>query len=199
MNLEKLPHWLRAAIAATGGFGIFTVAFLDSSVLSFPVVNDLLVVNYSILNPARMPYYALMATAGSVLGCILLYVLARKGGEALFHKYAGARAQHVRAWLGRNGFLSVLTAALLPPPMPFKVVVVGAGVFEVSMRAFVLALVLARSLRYFGEGYLAIRYGERALHHLEAHKLEFALITLGSVLAIYLLMRLFLRFLHRAA
>jgi membrane protein YqaA with SNARE-associated domain len=199
MNLDKLPHWLQAAIGTTGGFGILIVAFLDSSVIPLPVLNDLMVINYSILNPARMPYYALMATLGSVLGCILLYFIARKGGEALFHRHAGPRAVHIRAWLDRNGFLTVLVGALLPPPAPFKVVIIGAGVFQVPMRAFVLALVLARGFRFLGEGYLAIRYGDRALHFLHAHKLEFALITLGVVLLIYLLTKLLLCVLHRAA
>jgi membrane protein YqaA with SNARE-associated domain len=199
MNLDKLPHWLQAAIAATGGFGIFLVAFLDSSVIPLPVLNDLMVINYSILNPARMPYYALMATLGSLLGCIVLYFIARKGGEALFHKHAGPRAVHIRAWLDRNGFMTLLVGGLMPPPTPFKVVVIGAGVFQVPIRAFLLAILLARGIRFYGEGFLAVRYGDRAHHFLVAHKVEFALITVGAVLLIYLLTKLLLRVLHRAA
>ena len=199
MNADKLPRWLNAAVASAGGLGIFLVAFLDSSVLSFPVVNDLLVIRLSILNPSRMPYYALMATLGSLLGCLVLYFLARKGEEVMFHKHAGVRAARIRHWLERNGFLTVLVAALLPPPLPFKVFVVGAGAFSVRLRDFVLALVLARSLRYLGEGIIAVRYGDEAIRYFTHHKLEFSLLTLGGVLAFALIFRLVWSLLHRAS
>src|ERR1700692_2846912 len=80
-----LPVWLQAIVASAGGLGLFLIAFLDSSVLTFPVINVLLLIDLSIRNPARMPYYAAMATVGSVAGCLLLYYIARKGGEAMFH------------------------------------------------------------------------------------------------------------------
>jgi membrane protein YqaA with SNARE-associated domain len=202
VNLDKLPHWLRGpigAMAAMGGLGIFIVAFIDSSFFPLPVINDLVVINNSILNPARMPYYALMATLGSVCGCVLLYLVAMKGGEALFRKRAGTRGEIIRAWLQKNGFLSLLAVALLPPPMPFKVVIIGAGVFRVPLRSFVLALLLARSIRYFGEGYLAVRYGDWALHYMTEHKLQFALISLAIVAAMYLAVKLALRLMNRPA
>jgi len=195
--LDKLPPWLGTAVASAGGLGIFLIAFLDSSVLSFPVVNDLLVIQLSITYPAKMPYYALMATLGSVLGCVLLYYIAKKAGEAYFRRHAGEhRADRIRAWIVQNGFLSVLIAALLPPPMPFKIFVLAAGVFQVPLRTFVLALVLARGLRYFGEGFLAVRYGPAAMHYLLEHKLMSALFTLAGTLLIYFSIRFFLRRLH---
>src|SRR5580693_2138212 len=98
-----LPHWLQAIVASTGGLGLFLIAFLDSSVLTFPIINDLLLINLSVRYPARMPYYALMATLGSVGGCLLLYCIARKGGEAMFHKQAGPRAEKIRIWIKKNG------------------------------------------------------------------------------------------------
>jgi len=193
MDFHKLPLWLQKIVASLGGGGIFIVAFLDSSVLTFPVINDLLVVQYSIWNPARMPYYALMATLGSVAGCLFLYFLARKGGHAMLHKYAGPRAARFHAWIEHNGFVSVLVAALLPPPTPFKIFVIAAGVFELPLRAFVLALLLARSFRYFGIGFLAVRYGPLATHYLMEHKLRTSLLTVAIVLLAYGLMRLILR------
>lgn len=199
MSLDKLRHWLQAAVASTGGLGLFLVAFLDSSVLSFPVFNDLLIINLSTQNPARMVYYALMATLGSVAGCLLLYYLAKKGGEVYFRRHAGHRAERIRGWLERNCFLTVLIAALLPPPAPFKVFVIAAGVFEVRLRSFVMALLLARSVRYFGEGFLAARYGDAARHYLMENKLEFGLIVLALVLLSYLLSRLLVHLLHPKA
>jgi membrane protein YqaA with SNARE-associated domain len=188
-----LPLWLQAVVASAGGLGLFLIAFLDSSVLTFPVINDLLLIDLSIRNPARMPYYAAMATLGSVGGCLLLYYLARKGGEAMFHKHAGARGQSVRDWTKRNGFLSILVTALLPPPNPFKVFVIAAGAFEMPVRIFVLGLLAARAIRFFGEGFLAIRYGNQAGQFLLTHKLEVAGIVLGVVLCLYLLSLIALR------
>jgi membrane protein YqaA with SNARE-associated domain len=181
-----LPHWLQAIVATAGGLGLFLIAFLDSSVLSFPIINDLLLIQLSVSNPARMPYYAAMATLGSVGGCLFLYYLARKGGEAMFHKHAGKRAQHIHAWINRNGFLSILVTALLPPPTPFKIFVIAAGALEMPVQKFVLGLLAARAIRYFGEGYLAIRYGDQAGLFLLTHKLEVAGIVLGVVLCLYL-------------
>jgi membrane protein YqaA with SNARE-associated domain len=182
-----LPHWLQAIVATAGGMGLFLIAFLDSSVLSFPIINDLLLINLSVHNPARMPYYAAMATLGSVAGCLFLYYLARKGGEAMFHKHAGPRARHIHAWINRNGFLSILVTALLPPPTPFKIFVIAAGALDMPVQKFVLGLLAARAIRYFGEGYLAIRYGDQAGQFWLTHKLDVAGLVLGVVLCLYLL------------
>ena len=184
-----LPAWLQAIVAIAGGAGLFLIAFLDSSVLTFPVINDLLLIDLSIRNPARMPYYAAMATLGSVLGCLLLYYLARKGGEAMFHKHAGPRARHIHAWINRNGFVSILVTALLPPPNPFKLFVIAAGALEMPVRSFVIGLLVARGFRFFGEGYLAVRYGDQAMPFLLTHKLDVAVITLLIVATLYLASR----------
>jgi membrane protein YqaA with SNARE-associated domain len=184
-----LPVWLQAIVATAGGFGLFLIAFLDSSVLTFPIINDLLLIDLSIRNPARMPYYAAMATLGSVGGCLLLYYLARKGGEAMFHKHAGPRARSIHAWIKRNGFVSILVTALLPPPNPFKVFVIAAGALEMPVRSFVIGLLVARGLRFFGEGYLAVRYGDQALPFLLTHKLDVAIGALLVVVTLYLASR----------
>lgn len=184
-----------ALAAGLGAAGLFTISFLDSSVLTFPVINDLLLVNLSIKHPARMPLYALMATAGSVAGCVLLYFLAQKGGEALFHRHAGEHAPAIRHWMENNGFLGVLIAALLPPPTPFKFFVLAAGVFEVPLSSLAGAVLLARVLRYFGIGFLSIRYGAEAVPYLEHHKLELTGLIAAMAGISYLLSRLILR--HR--
>lgn len=188
-----LPHWLQAIVASAGGLGLFLIAFLDSSVLTFPVINDLLLIDLSIRFPARMPYYAAMATLGSVAGCLLLYYLARKGGEAMFRKQAGPRAQQIHAWIKRNGFVSILVTALLPPPTPFKIFVIAAGALEMPVWTFVVGLMAARAIRFFGEGFLAIRYGDQAGQFLVTHKLEVAGIVLVVVVCLYLLSRIALR------
>jgi len=195
---SNLSGWKQKVVAFATGLGapgLFLISFLDSSVLTFPVINDLLLIELSIQRPARMPLYASMAALGSVLGCVLLFFIAEKGGEALFHKHAGKRAQAIHNWVVHNGFAGMLVAALLPPPTPFKIFVVAAGVFEVPLLSFISAITLARLIRYFGIGYLAIRYGANALPYLAAHKWQVTAVAIGLVVASYVLSRLILR--HR--
>ena len=188
--------WKQKIVAFAGGLGapgLFLISFLDSSVLTFPVINDLLLIELSMRRPARMPLYASMAALGSLLGCVLLFFLARKGGEALFHRKVGHRAHVIRHWVERNGFAGILVAALLPPPTPFKFFVLAAGVFEVPLVSFASAIALARAFRYFGVGYLAVRYGADALPYLMQHKLEVTVVAIVLVAASYVASRFILR------
>jgi membrane protein YqaA with SNARE-associated domain len=193
MDASQLPDWLQSAIALSGGLGLFLVAFLDSTFVPFPTVNDLLLIALSIRSPARMPYYAATVTIGSVLGCLILYTLGRKGGEMAFGARAGRYGTGVSLWIKRNGFLSVAVAALLPPPAPFKLFVFAAGALGMPFRAFVSSLILARSLRFFGEGFLAVRYGPQATTYLSEHKLLFAVVLIVLVVSSYLVARWFAR------
>jgi membrane protein YqaA with SNARE-associated domain len=182
--------WFAGSLGAPG---LFFISFLDSSVLTFPVINDLLLINLSIARPARMVLYASMAALGSLLGCVLLYFLAFKGGEAVFRSKAGHQADAIRHWLEKNGFGGMLLAALLPPPTPFKFFVLAAGVFELPLGSFVTAIGIARILRYFTIGYLAVRYGSYALPFLGQHKLAVFLAVVVLVAVSYGLSRLVLR------
>jgi membrane protein YqaA with SNARE-associated domain len=177
---------------ALGGPGLLLISFLDSSVLSFPIINDLLLINLSIQRPSRMPLYAFLAAFGSVTGCVLLYFIARKGGEALFRKRAGARAEVIKNWVVKNGFGGILIAALLPPPTPFKFFVFAAGVFEIPLFSFTSAIALARCIRYFGVGYLAVKYGHQAMPFISQHKIGIAIGLLVFVAASYFASRLIL-------
>lgn len=188
----KLPEWLTKLVASMGGLGLFAVAFLDASVLSFPVINDLLVIHLSFRNPPAMPYYVAMATLGSLAGSILLYYLARKGGRAYFRKHSGGRGKRIRQWLDRNAFLAVAIPSILPPPMPFKAFVIAAGVFQIRRRIFVSALLVGRGLRYAAEGFLAVRYGSDAVRFIGDHKLLFTAMMGALVLASYLVSRMIL-------
>ena len=191
-----LSGWKQKIVVFAGTLGapgLFLISFLDSSVLTFPVINDLLLIELSMQHPLRMPLYATMAGLGSLLGCVLLYFIAKKGGEAFFRKKAGGRAHAIRHWVEKHGFLGMLVAALLPPPTPFKIFVFAAGVFEVPLLSFTSAIALARAIRYFGMGYLAVRYGRGALPFLAQHKVEVTLAVIVFVLASYGASRLILR------
>lgn len=192
-----LPHWLESFVAAMGGGGLAIVAFFDSSVLSFPFVTDATVIELSRERPARMPYYAAMAAFGSLAGCIWLYLLAKKGGEAYFHHRHGHLADRVRTWVDANAFLSVFVPGILPPPFPFKIFVLAEGVFQVPLRTFVLALVCGRCLRYFAEGLLGVRYGEAVIIFMKAHTLAFALGCAAILLVLYLVSRLLVHRPHK--
>jgi membrane protein YqaA with SNARE-associated domain len=192
----NLNGWKQKIVAFAGGLGapgLFLISFLDSSVLTFPVINDLLLINLAVQRPERMMLYAAMAMLGSTLGCVLLYFLAKKGGETVFHKTVGPRGAKIRQWVEKNGFAGMLVAALLPPPTPFKFFVLAAGVFEVPLLSFTSAIVLARAVRYFAIGYLAVRYGAQALPFLGQHKLAVAAAVIVLVAVSYAISRFILR------
>jgi len=196
----QLGAWKQRIVAFAGSLGapgLFLISFLDSSVLTFPVINDLLLIQLSIRRPARMPLYASMAALGSLLGCVLLFLLAREIEEAAFHRKVGARAGAIRHWVERNGFGGMLVAAMLPPPTPFKFFVLAAGAFEMPLLSFASAIGLARVIRYFGVGYLAVRYGANALPYLAQHKLQVTLLVIAFVAVSYAVSRVVLR--ERAA
>ena len=153
-----------------GGPGLFAIAALDSSFLSLPQINDLLVVAMVLEKPALMPYYAAMATLGSVVGCFVIYVLANKGGEAVLRRrLSSGRIDHALALYRRYGLLTLMVPALLPPPAPFKLFVLGAGLAGVRPVKFVLGIAIARGLRYGILGILTIYYGDAALELMRTH------------------------------
>lgn len=161
--MAGIVNWVKAVAESIGGPGLFVVAFLDSSFLSLPEVNDLLVIAMVRSDPQSMPYYALMATLGSIAGCLVLYLLGRRGGDSLVRRrFGGHRLTKAMELSQRYGILAVAIPAILPPPAPFKVFVLLSGVAKVPVSQFVTAVALGRGFRYFGEGWLAVRYGEQA-------------------------------------
>jgi membrane protein YqaA with SNARE-associated domain len=168
--MRDLLTWFLEFARAIGGPGLFLVAFLDSSILSLPEINDLLIIWMVTRNPPLMVYYAAMATLGSVAGCLLLYYLGRRGGEAMlkkrFHERHIDRAMELSR---RYGALAIIVPALLPPPAPFKIFVLLAGVARVPVWTFAVSVTVGRGIRYFGEGLLAVWYGERAITWLQAN------------------------------
>jgi membrane protein YqaA with SNARE-associated domain len=193
MNRYHVPTWAIKAIAFSASLSLLALSFLDSILLPLPSLNDLLLIDLSIQYPLRMPYYAALATVGSLVGSVLLYFIARKGEEAAFHKKAGSQAPQIHHWMERNGFVTLTVAALLPPPTPFKLFVLAAGALGMPFRAFLAAMSVARTVRFFAEGYLAVRYGAQATRFLVEHSVEFAISTLAFVLVFYWLGRIVMR------
>ena len=178
--MKSFVSWIYGFALAVGGPGLFVIAFLDSSFISLPQINDILVVLMVTQNKAWMPYYALLATLGSIAGCYVIYYLAEKGGEAfLQRRLHEGHTQRALALYRRHGVLVLMVPALLPPPAPFKLFVLMAGVAGVRPLRFVLAIAVARGVRYLALGMLAIWYGDLALELMRTRGREVGLWLAG--------------------
>jgi membrane protein YqaA with SNARE-associated domain len=149
---------------ALGPLGLFTVALLDSTFVPLPSSADALMILLTTANPRWMIAYAAIATAGSTIGCVILYDVSRRAGSRALGRFSPAKQKRVKELIDRYDVLSVLVASLMPPPFPFKLFVVSAGVFRFSLTRFALAIVAGRMFRFLLEGYLAMRYGAQAKH-----------------------------------
>jgi membrane protein YqaA with SNARE-associated domain len=182
--VKSFITWINGLALSLGGPGLFGIAFLDSSFISLPQINDILVVLMVTQNKAWMPYYVAMATLGSLAGCYVIYYLAEKGGEAYLKKrLRPGYTERALALYQRHGLLALMVPALLPPPAPFKLFVLLAGVAEVRPLQFVLAIVVARGIRYFALGLLAIWYGDLALELMRTRGRDVALWLAGLLVA----------------
>jgi len=180
--VKSFAAWVYGLALTIGGPGLFAIAFLDSSFISLPQINDILVVLMVTQHKTWMPYYALMATLGSVAGCFAIYYLAERGGEAFLKKRLRAgQTERALALYKRHGVLALVVPALLPPPAPFKLFVLMAGVAEVPRLKFVLSIAAARGLRYLILGFLAIRYGDFALELMRTRGGEVGLWLAGII------------------
>jgi len=168
--MEKVVLWIQNVLLPTlGPAGLFVVAFFDSSFLSLPEINDILVVTACSLHPRSAWIPITLATLGSLAGCSVLWEIGRRGGEPLLERRFGkAQVARTRVAFERWDLLALIVPALLPPPMPFKIFVLSAGVFGVPWRRFAGTLILARGLRYVFWGLLGIVYGDEALRLLRA-------------------------------
>lgn len=146
---------------------MIAIGALDSSLLSLPEINDYLVVGRCFKQPSAAFYFPLFAALGSVIGCLALYTIMRRGGQALLRRrFKRENIERVERVYARYGFLAIAIPALLPPPMPFKIFVATAGTLEYPRWKFLVTVMIARSFRYYVEGILAVYYGRRVLSFL---------------------------------
>jgi membrane protein YqaA with SNARE-associated domain len=151
-----------------------------------PLGNDLLIIALSARNHALMPYYVAMATAGSVLGCLLMDIVSRKGGEAVIEKHVPKnRLKYIEGKVKKNAGWALGFAALMPPPFPFTPFVIAAAALEYPRKKLLTVIAVTRFLRFGIEGVLAILFGRRILHWASAPVFEYAVLILiaGSILA----------------
>jgi membrane protein YqaA with SNARE-associated domain len=163
--LAPVTKWLTRLseyLITFGAFGLFVVALLDSTFVPLPSSVDALMLLLSTAYPSWMLLYALMATSGSALGCLILYLISRRAGARALNRFSERRKARVKHLIERYDIMAVLVATLLPPPFPFKLFVVTAGVFRFSLVRFMLAIVVGRGFRFLLEGYFAVRFGPEA-------------------------------------
>lgn len=180
--MKDLLRAIEATALTLGGPGLFLIAYLDSSFLSFPQANDLLIIWMVLKRQHLMLFYASMATLGSLAGCLTIYLLARKGGEAAVRRrFNQGHVERGLALFRKYGVLAIVVPALLPPPAPFKLFVLLAGVAGVPPLKFTLATLAGRGVRYFAIGFLTLWYGEAAIAFLKTHGGLASLVVVGLV------------------
>ncbi len=182
--MGRIVGRIRALAMALGAPGLFLVAFLDSTFLPLPGATDLLLIVMVTRHKELVAWYIVAAIAGSLSGCLLMHAIGKKGGEALVRKrFTGEKIERALATLQRYGVIAVLVPSLLPPPAPFKIFVLLAGVVGISATRFTTAIVIGRGIRYVALGFLAVRYGSRATAYVSEHGTA-ASLTLVGVLVI---------------
>src|SRR5215211_2143890 len=183
--LTELVRWLHDFISEVPIYvaapSMILIGALDSSLLSLPEINDYLVVARCYSDPKSVFYFPLFAAAGSVIGCLVLYTIMRRGGQAVMRRrFSAENIAKVERAYARFGFLALAVPALLPPPMPFKIFVATAGALEYPRWRFMLTVMIARSLRYYIEGTLAVFYGRTVIDFIKRYGFPLLAIVISA-------------------
>ncbi len=195
----KAKVWLLVVLKPLGAWGLAGMAVADATAIPMPFL-DAIIVSYGVSDHAKVVLYCLAAAVGSALGSLIPYYLGRAGGElVLLKRIDRARYERLRDRFGKQEFLAIMLPAMCPPPMPMKLFMLAAGVFEMRVLRFFLAIVAGKFLRFLIETVLVIVYGPAVLsivlHAFHTH-LALVLGFLGLVLvalAVYVLRRIFAR------
>jgi membrane protein DedA with SNARE-associated domain len=193
--LAKLGGSAGSLVQGLGGPGVLLVAIADSSFLSIPEGNDLLIVILSTGKSwGNMAYFVGMTILGSVIGCFLLYSVGRKGGSPMLRrKFSEKSVERAEALFKKYGVLTIVIPSIIPPPMPFKIFVLSAGVFRVKTAKFLTAVAVGRTIRYSMWGILAVLYGNSVKAFMQQNLRTIGLVlfilflaALGATLTLYL-------------
>ena len=174
-----------------GGFGVLTLSTFDSSPLVVPMGNDLLVLALSARYHDRMLYYAVMATLGLLVGCLLTVWISRKGSSQLKKIASGERLNNIQKQVQKRAGWSLVVASLMPPPFPFTAIVATAAAFKYPQNKLFSYVGAGRFARFVIEGALAIHYGRWIIRQARSPILEDVMIALivisigASVISIY--------------
>jgi membrane protein YqaA with SNARE-associated domain len=169
--------------------GLFLISFLDSAGVPLPGGVDLVIMLLSWQRPSLFWVVALVAALGSAAGCLVLYRIARTGGDAMMSRFAESKQEWVKEKVRRNDVLAVMVAMLGPPPFPTKLFILVAGVVRMDWRRFLAAVFVGRLIRFLGEAYLAVELGDRAAETLKDYYPEIAAALALTVLVILVIRR----------
>ncbi len=189
--MRPLIRIIGRALFRWGGFGILTLGAFDSSPLVVPLGNDLLLLALSARYHSRMPYYVIMATLGSLIGCAATIWISRKGGDKLKKVAPGKRLYNIQKYVQKNAGWKLVVASLMPPPFPFTPVVAAAAAFKYPEKKLFTYVGVGRFARFLIEGALAIHYGRWIIRQARSSVLEDTMIALiiisvaASVISIY--------------
>lgn len=186
--MDAVIDWFRDVLLPYGGWGILAMAALDASFVPMPEVIDVAVMLAAGLRPELAWIYASVAVTGSTAGAACIYALARAGrGDR-----GGDRVRWAEKKIERHGAWALFVATLLPPPFPFKVVVLAAGFLRLRPVAFVAAVAAGRTIRFGSEAVVAALYGRRIVETVHDHAPAVGLVMAVVVIAAlgsYLLLR----------
>jgi membrane protein YqaA with SNARE-associated domain len=156
--LARYTAWILHLLLPLGAWGAFAIAFADSALLGMPV--DAIVAVYVYQDHRRLLFYVVMASAGSALGSIPLYIIGYLGGEKVLRKrISEERFLQIHQSFERHEFWALMFPGMLPPPMPFKIFVLGAAVFEMRFRDFLAAVFAGRFVRFLVLSLLTLWFG----------------------------------------
>jgi len=180
--LSRYSAFLWALLKPLGMWGVLVVAAIDGAFVGLPM--DAVVAGYVYQNPSRFVLYAFMASVGSALGSIVIYVIGYKGGEELLRKrIPAARFARIHAAFDKHPFWSLMFPAMLPPPTPFKLFALAAAVSEMSFARFLLAIFSGRLVRFLVLGLLTIKFGPNVVHWFGALFKQHYYLLLEAVIA----------------
>ncbi|MGA9509569.1 MAG: VTT domain-containing protein [Candidatus Sulfotelmatobacter sp.] len=156
--LARYTAWIMHLLGPLGVWGVFAVAFADSALLGMPV--DAVVAVYVYRDHRHLLFYVLLASLGSTLGSIPLYLVGYEGGEIVLRKrISEERFLRIHRSFERHEFWALMFPGMLPPPLPFKIFVLAAAVFEMKFRDFLAAIFAGRFVRFLAEGLLTLYFG----------------------------------------
>ncbi len=194
--LAKYIAFLWTFLAPLGSWGVFAIGFVDAAFMGIPM--DPLVAAYVYKFPERFWLYPLMASAGSALGCTILYGIGWKGGQLLLAKRVSKqRMASLHTSFERHPMWALMLPAMLPPPTPFKLFVLAAGVFRMRLGEFLLAIFAGRMARFSILAILTVLFGEEIVHTLGRLFREHFGVTVGVIGVVVLLVVLVYRLRRR--
>jgi len=180
---QDLVTYAERSSPVVAGLILGVVAVGDSSFLSIPEGNDFLIVYFSILKAEYMPYFVLISAVGSVIGSVILFSVGRKGGGMFLQKrFSPERVTKIQEWFRKYGIWAILLPCIVPPPMPFKLFVLTAGVLRFRYSRFILATLIGRLVRYGIWGVLAVLFRDYIIEFMKYHLLDLGLAILGVII-----------------